>query len=548
MIVVLPFENLGRPEDEYFADGISDEITARLARISGLGVIARTSAMQYKGSKKSVRDIGEELGVDYILEGTVRWEHLADAPSRVRVTPKLVRASDATHLWAEVYEEPLAGVFRIQSGIAERVAEATDLTLPEPERRALRAAPTGDLDAYDDYLRGNEYHFRSYRQEDFEIARRMYERAVERDPNFALAHAQLSVTHSLMYWFHHDRSEERLARAKAAVDQALALDPTLPEAHLALGLYYYRGHLDYDRALAEMEIARKGMPGSADVMLALGSVRRRQGRWDQAIEDFRAAVRLDPRSAWMNLNHGETYSLVRDYPEARHYLERATSLTPEWGEAYVGLARVHLAQEGATRRARAVLEGGSRIPSVAGDRMVVHEQLVLDLLDRDFEGLLDRLETVSWTVFYDQYEFQPTALLHAYASAGMGRADLAREHYDSARALLEQEIREHPDDSRLHSALGIAYAGLGLREEAIRAGRRGVELLPIEREAWRGAYRVEELARIQAMVGEHDAAIENLDLLLSRPSQLSVARLRLDPAWDPLRDHPRFKKLLEEYL
>jgi len=547
MLVVLPFENLGTPEDEYFADGISDEITARLARLGDLGVIARTSAMHYKNSAKSVRDIAGELGVDYILEGTVRWEHLPDGPSRVRVTPQLVRAADATHLWAEVYEEPLPGVFRVQSEIAERVAEAMDLTLLEPERRALRGEPTRDLEAYDYYLRGNEYFLRTYFEADFEIAERMYQLAIERDPDFALAHARLSQTHSQIYWFHFDRSPGRLALAKAAADRALEINPGLPEAHLVLGQYYYQGHLDYDRALAQLEIARQGMPGNPEPLAYIGLARRRQGLLDEAIESLRGAIRLDPRSPFLNLNQGETYGLARNYEEAQRHLDRVISLTPEWPEAYVRLAQVHLAWDGATEKARAVLEEGFRFPVVAAHEGATLQRLVLDVLDRDFQGLLDRLATVPWTVGQDQFQFVPLDLLRARAYTGLGRPELARAHYDFARTLLEREIDERPDDARLYGALGIAYAGLGQREEAIQAGRRGVDLLPIEREAWRGAVRVEELARIYAMVGEYDDAVELLELLLSRPSDLSVALLRLDPVWDPLRDHPGFLRLLQIY-
>jgi len=248
-LVVLPFENLGPAEDGYFAAGITDAITARLAGIRGLGVISPQSAMQYKGREKSSRLIGKELGVDYILEGTVQRERPSDTTSRVRIIPQLIRASDDRHVWADTYDNDMSEVFRVQSDLAERVAQALDVTLLEPERRALASRPTENIEAYEYYLRGNEYSYRSVLENDKRIVIQMYEKAVELDPTFALAYAQLSRAHSGMYWRYYDRSEERLAMAKQAVDKALELDPDLPEAHLALGHYYYQAHLDYERAL-----------------------------------------------------------------------------------------------------------------------------------------------------------------------------------------------------------------------------------------------------------------------------------------------------------
>jgi eukaryotic-like serine/threonine-protein kinase len=546
MLAVIPFENLGLPEDEYFADGITEEIGARLARIAGLGVIARTSTIGYKGSRKGAREIGEELGVEYILEGTVRWEQLPGEMSRVRVMPQLVRTSDATRLWSDVYEEPLAGVFRLQAAIAERVADAMDLTLGEAERAPLRAVPTNDLVAYDYYLRGNESLLRGNRREDYELAVQMYGGAVGKDPSFALAHARLSRAHAGMYWFHFDRSDERRVLAKAAVDIALALEPTLPEARLALAYYHYWLHLDYDRALAELEHARAGMPGDAAVPLAAAAIQRRQGRWSEAIDSFRRAARLNPRSATVIAALASTLWLVREYEESRRYLEHALLLTPEWGLLYSYLAHVHVAVDGSTRTAREVLDEASRVHNLSADSDVLHGQLLLDLLDRDFEGLLKRLEHIKQAVVLDDpHVFQSTDLYRAYAYRGLGRVELARDHFQIARSLLAQEIRRRPEDSRLHSVLGLACAGLGLRDEAIGAGRQGVELMPIERDAFAGTVRVAQLTQIYTMLGEYDGAIEQLELLLSVPSTLSVSHLRLDPAWDPLRDRPGFRRLLE---
>jgi TolB-like protein len=277
MVAVLPFENLGSPEDGYFADGMTEEITARLAGLQQLGVISRTSTLQYKGTTKPIKQIGKELGVDYVLEGSVRWQPGAEGKKLVRITPQLIKVSDDSHVWADVYEEESAEIFRIQSDIAGQVAQALDVTLQGPERRSLEAKPTENLEAYDYYLRGNDYADRSPDTEQQRLAVEMFRKAVAVDPAFAGAWARLSKSLTRLYFNLDDPSPQRLADAKEAADTALRLAPDLPEAHLALGYYYYWGLRDYDRALQEFAIARKGQPSNAELEEAAGFVQRRQG-------------------------------------------------------------------------------------------------------------------------------------------------------------------------------------------------------------------------------------------------------------------------------
>jgi TolB-like protein len=305
-LVVLPFENLGPVEDEYFAAGITDAITARLAVIHGLGVISRQSAIQYKDREKSAQVIGKELRVNYILEGTVQRERPSAPTSRVRIIPQLIRASDDTHVWAETYDDDMSEVFRVQSDLAEQVAQALDIALLEPERRALASRPTENLEAYEYYLRGNEYFHWGEAETNCKRAMRMYEKAVELDPTFALAYTKLSEAHVSMYWFYYDRSDARLANAKQAVDKAFQLDLELPEAHVALGYYYYHGHQDYDRALEQFAIARRSQPNNSALLSGIGWVQRRQGKFQQSIDNLRNACELDPRSAKLAYNLGDT--------------------------------------------------------------------------------------------------------------------------------------------------------------------------------------------------------------------------------------------------
>ncbi len=546
-LVVLPFENLGPVEDEYFADGITDAITARLAVIHGLGVISRQSAIQYKKRDKDTRQIAKELRVDYILEGTVQRERPSDPTSRVRIIPQLIRASDDTHVWADVYDNDMSEVFQVQSDLAEQVAQALDITLLEPERQALESRPTENLEAWDYYLRGEEYYNRRLIENDFRIATQMYEKAIELDPTFALAYAQLSNAHAYLYWLYYDRTEERLAMAKQAVEKALQLNPDLPEAHMALGHYYYHGHLDYNRALEQFAIVRKSQPNNSEILAWIGFVQRRQGKFEQALTNIKKASELDPLSNTLVFEIALTCTFLRMYPEAEPCYERAISLRPDWPEPYSWNAWLYLLAEGKTEEAQAVLEQASQNSNSSEDRWIVFRSVVLNMFNGDYHETLDQLSSYELGAFDTQFWFVPKSQLHAQINGLMGNQQLEQDYYESARCVLETKTQEQPDDARFRSALGIAYAGLGRKEDAIREGELAVELLPVSKEAMRGFYRAKDLAQIYAMVGEHDAAIDQLEFLLSVPGEMSVPLIQLDPTWAPLRDHPRFKKLVETH-
>lgn len=543
-LVVLPFENLGPPEEEYFADGVTEEITSRLARISGLGVIGRTSAIRYKNSEKRISEIGEELTVDYVLEGTVRWEKAAEGESRVRVTPQLIRVADETHLWTEPYEEALSGIFQIQTDIAERVAAALQVTLLGAEREALEAEPTENLEAYDYYLRGIDYYRRGFLEREIQLGIQMFDRAVQLDPTFALAYAWLGFEHTGMYHLSYDRSAERVDRARAALNEALRLDPDLPEAHLMFCFYYW-SLLEHDRALEHCAVAQRSLPNESELWRFMGLIKEWQGEFEEALEHQRKAQSLDPRYAIHPMNVGGVYRWMRRYPEAERSYERAIALLPDFGVLYVELAYVYLAWDGTTERARAALARASRAGAASGwlDPLL---QVQLELFDRNYAGALDQLARWERDYLDVLHCFVPRAQLYAQIYGRMADRQLERVFSDSARAVVEARMRELPADPRLHSALGIAYAGLGRVEEAMREGRVGVELAPLDKDAAVGPYRILELAQIYTMVGEYDAAVEQLEYLLSVPGPHSAAMLRVDPTWDALRDHPRFQELLEQ--
>ena len=468
-LVVLPFENLGSTEDEYFSDGITDAITARLAGIHGLGVISRQSAIQYKQSERSPQEIGRELRIDYILEGTVQRERPSDPTSRVRIIPQLINAAEDTHVWTEIYDDDMSEVFRLQSDVAERVAQALDITLLQAEREALASQPTENLEAYDYYLRGYDYSHRSHLESDRRTAIRMFEKAVELDPTFALAYAWLSDAHRLMYWFYHDRSNKRLAMTKEAGDKALELDPELLEGRMALGMYFYHAHLDYDHALEQFAIARKSHPNNSDILGGFGLVQRRQGKFEQALEDLKRSYELDPLNHFRAWEVGTTLTYLRKYPEAEHHYDQAISLAPDLYFAYYCRAWLYLCWQGSTEKARAVLTQALESIKPVENPSLIKLLIIVDMFEKNYQRALDRLTLESQDIdnqeyIYDREYFVPNALLYARIYGYMNETELEQTSYESARSILESKIEEHPDHARFRSALGLVYAGLAGRK------------------------------------------------------------------------------------
>ncbi len=540
-IAVLPFQNLGPPEDEYFTDGITEEITSRLAMLPHLGVISRTSADQYRESDKPLKRIGRELGADYVLEGSVRWQK-SEGSSRVRVTPQLIRVSDDHHMWAGRYDETLEEVFQVQSRIAEQVASALDLALQKPEQEALAAKPTENLAAYDYYLRGNDY-FAKLGPEALGQAEEMYAKATELDPTFALAFARLARTH--IWHFHFaDRTAARLAAARSAADSALRLQPKLSEAHLALGLVHYWGDLDYQKALREFRTAQQRDPSNSDLAWARGLVERRLGQWESALANLRRAAELDPRSGVKNLDLFELYLRRREYDEAERYVNRAVELEPNT-PAHMYKAVLILARDGDARKAIGALEEGiSR-----GAR----ENLALWAPQFDIGAALwTRLDSAAQAAA-DQVTLERSGndsagyyLARARILRYRGNARASRVYFDSAAMVLERRTKARPEDPALHASLAQAYAGLGRREPAEREGQRAVELRPPSKDTWFGVDMLRNLAVVYATLGQADSTVKQLRLLLSLPSTISIPLLRSDPTWDPVRHDPAFQALLKE--
>ncbi|HEV2750024.1 MAG TPA: BTAD domain-containing putative transcriptional regulator [Gemmatimonadales bacterium] len=542
-LVVLPFTNLGPAEDEYLTDGVTEEILARLAAIGRLRVIAGTSGHLYKGTNKTAQQIGAELGADYLLEGSVRWQKDGRGHARLRVTSQLISTADGTNLWADVYDEPMDEIFKVQSDVAHNVVAALDVTLLEPERRLVEVQPTRNLRAYDFFLRGNDFMHRGSEERSTRTALRMYEKAVDLDPDFALAYAELSQAETRMYWMYYDHSQERRARAKRAADKAFELDPRLPEGHEGMG-FYFLGSMEYGRALEEFDEAAASRPSDSRMYLGRAAVRARGGDALGALAEYERALQLDPGSPIVANSYAQDYDRLRDFAHAEPLYDRAIALSPDWFYPYFWKAGMYLRRDGRTRRARAVLEEAKSV-GVGDNALIVFDRVLVDIFDRRYAAAIRELGAGTPDVVQDQFRFIPRAQLIGQLYGLMKRPDLEHIYYDSARTIVATRLHERPEDPRLHSALGIACAGLDRHAEAMQEGRRAVELMPVGKEAYRGYYRAWDLARIYTMVGEYDAAVAELQQLLSIPGNLTVAWLRIDPTWDALRSHPSFQRLLQ---
>jgi serine/threonine-protein kinase len=546
-IAVLPFENVSADGPyAYFAGGLHDELLTQLAKVAALSVRGRTSVMGYAGTDKSIKEVAQELEVGTLVEGSVQV--MGD---RLRVNVQLIDAATDESLWAESYNRTLDDAFAIQSDIAQQIVGAVGAALTEAEVSAIAAVPTDNAEAYDFYLQGEEYRRRpGVLQQNLEIAQQLYEQALELDSTFALAHAAVSRIHAWMSWFRFDTSPARLARQREEAETALRLAPDLPQGHIAMGLWHQTVRRDYRRALDEFATALEGLPNDADVWYRIAVMHRRLGNWDEALAAFERAAQLDPRNAQLFLDLGNwTNQLLHRYAEAVRAIDRALTLAPDLDGAAVDKGWVYVLWRGELDMLRAVLD---RVPPEAelGFHLgsVIKERAELLLLERQADSLLGLLATTPRRVMEHQVEFLPTSLYAAWAHQLRADGAAARLAFDSARVLLDSVMIDLPDDYRVHAARGLALAGLGQRDEALREARWLEQSLWYREDAFFGPGVAHWRAKILAQLGEAEAALDEIERLLVGPSTLlSAHTLRLDPRWDPIRDDPRFQALLEKY-
>ena len=542
-IAVLPFQNLSdEKENAYFADGIQDDILTNLSKIGDLKVISRMSVMSYRGDgTRNAREIGKALGVATLLEGSVRR-----AGNRVRVSVQLINANNDEHVWAEDYDRDLTDVFAIQTDLAEKIASALQAKLSPNEKARLDRQPTKDSDAYLLYVQAHDYASRPDRLRDTSLkAEELFEQAIKLDPNFALAFAGLSMVQS---WLYHESepTPARREQARLNANEALRLQPDLPEGHLALGYSYYYGDRDYERALAEFEIARRDLPNEADAYTAIAAIQRRQGKWAESTANFEKSVSLDPKNANVLFNFGFNYMAQRDFETADKIFDRAIAANPQSFSSYGMKSALAVAWKGDVGFAANQL--ASVPPGFDPDGIVTWSRIWVLTLQRKFADALQVTQQFRGeTLTIPERGPCPKALQEGSLYLQLGDKEKARAAFEQARPVAEQLVHDAPDDPRRHAQLGSVLAGLGRKEEAIKEGKKAVELLPESEDAFAGPGVTAALAEIYTWVGEHDEALRLLDHLLTVPSGLTVWTLKLDPAWDPLRKEPRFQALIDKY-
>ena len=535
-IAVLPFTNLGSADDEFFAAGMTEEISSRLAGVSRLGVLSSTTVTQYDRQGKNVRQIGGDLGVDYIVEGTVRWAGGGQG-SRVLISPKLVRVADDTAIWSDRYETPLSDVFKVQSEIAYRITGALQVALEARERRAFDARPTSNDEAYLEYLRGMAafQHGTSNTNRQFQ-ARTHLERAVAIDSRFALAWSLLSEVLASQYGTGARRTPETLESGRGAARRALDLEPGLPEAHLAQARMLLLDGAD-DRALSELEVARAGRPNSPSLFRMLSVIERRRGNWAASLSALTRGFEIDPATFSEYL--AAHYLFQRDYPEAFRFIgiaRTANSTSIAVPEAWA-LFCAHQDIAGARRGLGPVLTQGSP-PDARALGLLARLEFIDGRHDRALEIIRDMDAAGAWLP--PDFRF-PAALAEAQVYEAMNRRAEAIERYRAAAATLETRRRETPNDHKTDAALGLAYAGLGRAADAVSHGERAVALLPISRDAWDGPLYVYLLAQIYARVGRPADAFAKLDELFKVPGFYNVTWIERDPGFVALRAQPKYR-------
>jgi TolB-like protein/Flp pilus assembly protein TadD len=542
-IAVLPFQNLSdEKENAYFADGIQDDILTNLSKIGDLKVISRMSVMSYRGDgARNAREIGKALGVGTLLEGSVRR-----MGNRVRVNVQLINANNDEHIWAEDYDRELTDVFAIQTDLAQKIASALQAKLSPNEKARLDRMPTKDSDAYLLYVQAHDYANRPDRFRETSLkAEELFERAIKLDPNFALAFAGLSEVES---WIYHEDEPTAARREKARLNanESLRLQPDLPEGHLALGFSYYYGDRDYERALAEFEIAKRDLPNEAEAYSAIAAIQRRQGKWAESTANFEKSASLDPKNANTLFNLALNYIAQRDFETADKTFDRALVAEPRSFGSRGMKAALAIIRKGDVGFAENQL---SLVPpEYDPDGYVTSARVWVLTLQRKFADALQVAQQFRGeTLKYPDFGLCPKALLEGRLYLYQDDKMKAQAAFEDARTVAEQLVREAPGDPGRHAQLGAVLAGLGQKEDAINEGKKAVELLPESEDAVDGPKATAALAEIYSWVGEHDEAFRLLDHLLTVPNGLTVPMVKLDPVWDPLRKDPRFQALIDKY-
>jgi serine/threonine protein kinase/tetratricopeptide (TPR) repeat protein len=538
-IAVLPFENLSeQKEDSAFADGVQDDILTKLAKIADLKVISRTSVMDYRG-KRNLRRIGNDLRVTHVLEGSVRR-----AGTHLRLNAQLIDTRTDTHVWVEQYDRDLNDLFSIQTEIAQRVAERLNTRITAAERLAIEENPTTDLVAFELCSRARNLFGITFQMADMLQAIDLLNQAVARDSSFLKAYYLLARAHDQLYFFGLDHTPARLAMAEAAVQEALRIRPNAGEAHVARAAHLYNGYLDYDGALAELEIARRSLPNDSLIFHTIGLIQRRQGRWEESMRNFERAIELDPRNLITLRNIGGSYGIIRRYAEQKSKLDRMLTIAPDNLAVKANRASLEVDWKADTGPLHQLIDE-IRATNPAAMPKVADLWLCCALAERDVNSAKDAVTAAGPNPPFGD---DPVHFTRPFVEGVIARMTndehTAQLAFTAARAEQEKTVQAQPDYGPAWCALGVIDAGLGRKEEALREGRRAVELLPVEKDATYGMTMIKYFAMIAAWVGEKDLAFGQLALSARTPAGVTYGELKLMPFWDPLRGDPRFEKIV----
>jgi TolB-like protein/Tfp pilus assembly protein PilF len=545
-IAVLPFENLSdEKENAYFADGVQDDVLTNLSKISDLRVISRTSVMQYRGRPTNLREIGKALGVSNILEGSVRR-----SGNKVRVNVQLIDANTDEHVWATDYdrEVDVTDVFAIQSDLAREIANALQAKLSPAEKSQMTRKPTENGEAYLAFVQAHDLSCAMEDLTKLKQSEQLYQRAIELDPNFALALARYSQLESWMVRTH-DASSDHREKARTLGERALQLQPDLPEAHLALGFSYYYGDNNYEAALKEFEIAQRALPNESEVYLAIGAIQRRQGKWAESTANLEKAVSLNPKDSWPLQNLAFNYQMLRNFDAANKTIDRALQIDPKGISLWSIKAKLAIGEKGDLSVGEKLLEKAKSFPMSSEERLkMIGGQANFLLAQRKYQEVLE----LGATVPDDTFAAVPGSLAYKYFPLGIAHKALgddaaARTAFLKAKNILEEQLKQKPDDADLRVQFAKLLAWLGEKDAAVAEAQRAIDLRPESKDAFEGPQVTEQVAQVYTILGDNARAIELLDELLSRPSEVTSQSLKLDPAWDPLRNDPAFQALFPKY-
>ena len=543
-IAVLPFENLSRdPDNAFFTDGVQDEILTNLSRIADLKVISRTSVMQYKsGALRNLREIAQQLGVAHLVEGSVQR-----VANRVRVNAQLIDARNDAHLWAQTYDRDLADVFAIQSEIAKAIADQLQAKLSPAEKNAIEQRPTADVTAFEFYSRANDLildtSLSANTPQKLLTAVELLNQALARDPSFFSAQCQLAQAHDLVYMIGGNHTPARLALAEAAVNAAFRLRPDAGEAHRARAEHLYRGYLDYDRALAELEVARRTLPNDPRIVQLIGAINRRRGNLEEGLRHFQRALELDPRNLVTLQQLAIFYEILRGFPEELAILDRALAINPADVTSKAARGMVFFHWKADTRPLHQAIEE-IRTQQPTDVTSVADSWFVCALAEHDRAAAESALAALGDGTFGDDATVFNAVFGKALLARTMNDPATAHAAFAHAREQQEKVVQEQPNYGPPLCVLALIDAGLGRNAEAMAEIRHATDLMPVEKDALNGADMIAYSAVVGAWVGNKELACQQLARALQLPTIVTYGQLKLLPWWEPLRGDPRFEQIV----